>query len=593
MIILGIHDGHNASVALVKNNQLICAVAEEKFSRIKCHEGFPFHSVDAVLKATNTSREDIDLVAFSSKESWPRYFYTKRNSSFSVDDYIREQNLYWKPLLYSGEENDYLEIFKDKINLESLPYDLSLISHQNDWEGLWNARIDHATKFLNIDESKIVVYDHHKCHAFYGFIANPNRMDKPLLVLTADGGCDGANATISVTTQNQDNLTELFRTPNCNIARMYRYTTLLLGMRPSDHEYKVMGLAAYNSEKYSEKAYNIYKNTLINDGLDFSYKEKISDHYFYFKDKLEGVRFDAIAHAVQRRTEELLTSWVQNAIDHTGISDVVFSGGVAQNIKANKRICEIPALNSLYIPPGPSDESISIGAAYLAAYENSSNKKSTKITPMGNAYIGPYLKKEETRDFVMRNMGTDLIVEDVDNVKISKLLANGEVIARFDSESMEFGPRALGYRSILADPRNSNTINTINKMIKMRDFWMPFAPTVLDYRFDDYFLNPKNIISKYMSIAFDSRDSTSQEIIAGIHPFDKTGRPQLLTYEDNPTYYKLIQEFEKITGIGVLMNTSFNIHGDPIVCSIKDAINTLRDSGLKYLYVDNMLVSKI
>ena len=182
-----------------------------------------------------------------------------------------------------------------------------------------------------------------------------------------DGFGDGANGTVSIGIPGKK-LNEISRSSNCNIGRMYRYATLLLGMRPAEHEYKLMGLAAYNTHKYGKDAYNVYAETLQVDGLSFRYKNKIKDHFFYFQEKLEGQEFDAIAYGIQKRTEELLTDWVSNGINETGIQNIVMSGGVAQNIKANKLIGELKDLKSLFIPPGPGDESISIGAAYLELY---------------------------------------------------------------------------------------------------------------------------------------------------------------------------------------------------------------------------------
>ena len=145
-------------------------------------------------------------------------------------------------------------------------------------------------------------------------------------------------------------------------------------MRPADPEYKFMGLAAYNSEKYGQNAYQIYADTLINDGLKFSYKNLIKDNFFYFKNKLDGERFDAIAFGIQKRTEELLVNWVKNAVNHTGIRNIVITGGVAQNIKANQLILDEPEVNSLFVPPGPGDESISIKTAFLASYKISNSE---------------------------------------------------------------------------------------------------------------------------------------------------------------------------------------------------------------------------
>ena len=183
-------------------------------------------------------------------------------------------------------------------------------------------------------------------------------------------------------------------------------------------------------------------------------------------------------------------------------------------------------------------------------------------------------------------------VEKTNDTKVAKLLSDGDVVARYGKGGMEFGARALGNRSILADPRRPDVIHHINKLVKMRDFWMPFAPSIIKEREDDYIINPKGIDGRFMAVGFDTTDLAKDHIAAGIHPFDKTARPQIVHKEDNPEYHSLIQEFEKITGVGALMNTSFNIHGESIVGTPHDAIDTFLRCGLDHLFIGSWLISK-
>ena len=171
----------------------------------------------------------------------------------------------------------------------------------------------------------------------------------------------------------------------------------------------------------------------------------------------------------------------------------------------------------------------------------------------------------------------------------AKLLANEKILAR-SSGRMEWGARALGNRSILANPKNMAVINRINKAIKMRDFWMPFCPTILENYGDKYLINEKQLSAPYMILAFKSTTLGRKSIPAGLHPYDQTARPQLIKKEFNPSYYYLISEFEKLTGIGGLLNTSFNLHGSPIACTAKDCINTLINSDIDYLAIGDYLV---
>lgn len=590
MIILGIHDGHNASAALIVNGALVSAAGEERFSREKHHYGFPYRAIEAVLNYCDLTIKDVDRVAMSTKTLPPAYFKTRRNTTFSIEDYWKEQKEYWYPKLYEGKTPSYTQIFAKHADSTNFPYDESLIKNEADHVGMWAARLKHACMTLGVKVDQISGHDHHTCHAYYGYLTCPKAQGDEVLVYTMDGGGDGCNGTVAIGRPGQP-LEFVSRSSNCNIGRMYRYATLLLGMRPADHEYKLMGLAAYNSMSNALKAYEVFAETLQVDGLGFKYNVEVKDHFFHFKEKLEGLRFDAIAYGIQKRTEELLCEWVNNGVEKTGINNIVMSGGVAQNIKANKLVCEQPGVDSLYIPPGPGDESISIGAALAEIVEQGGI---STVKPITNGYFGISYDSETVRHAVENFKNTHpASVEPLSLDKVAEYLANGDVLARFDVDAMEFGARALGNRSIIADPRNPQVIHTINKLVKMRDFWMPFAPSVLEERADDYLVNPKSIDARFMAIGLDSTDLGKQHLSAGLHPFDRSARPQIVRKADNAGYHALIKAFERLTGVGAVLNTSFNIHGEPIVCTPSDAFDTFSRCGLKHLIIGDYLVSKI
>ena len=588
MIILGIHDGHNASASLIVDGKLICAIGEERLSRDKHQYGYPAKAIETVLKFGNISPSDIDRVAMATPTLPPAYFYTQRNSTFSINDYWKEQREYWYPKLFENKDPKYLDIFSHKVNKDNFPYDESLIKDEKDHEGMIQARLKHLTETLNISKEIVSVHDHHESHAYYGYISSPYRNDNSL-VYTMDGGGDNANGTVSIGEAGEP-LNEISRSSNCNIGRMYRYATLLLGMRPADHEYKLMGLAAYNSEKYGKNAYDVYAETLQVDGLGFKYKNQIKDHFWYFKEKLEGQRFDAVAYGIQKRCEVLLTEWISNGIKETGIGNIVMSGGVAQNIKANKLIAELDGVNQVFIPPGPGDESISIGAAFLELVKN--GMQVSDINSPSDGYFGPSHSEDSVKQAIDKHAKPDWNVRKVKPSDVAELIADGDVVSRFGLESMEFGARALGNRSIIADPRRPDVIHHINKLVKMRDFWMPFAPSILAERENDYMINPKGIDGRFMAVGFDSTDLAKEHLPAGLHPFDRSARPQIVHKEDNPSYHALIKAFEDLTGVGALMNTSFNIHGEPIVGTPDDAFDTFARCGLHHLLIGEWLISK-
>lgn len=589
MIILGIHDGHNSSAALIVNGKLVVALAEERLTRKKHEYGYPKHAIKSVLETAGITIDKVDRIAMATPTLLPCHFRTSRNANFAIKDFWKEQNEYWYPKFYEGKDPSYTEVFAEHIDPEQFPYDESLIADERDHKGMWKARLKHLTETLGVSEDIVSVHDHHECHAYYGYMASPYRTDKPTLVYTMDGGGDGKNGTVSIGRPGEP-LERISWSPNCNIGRMYRYATLLLGMRPADHEYKLMGLAAYNSGEFAKEAYQVYADTLQVDGLGFKYKTEIKDHFFYFKDRLEGQRFDSIAYAIQRRAEELLTEWISNGIEETNIGNIVMSGGVAQNIKANKLIWEMDRVEQLFIPPGPGDESISIGAAYAEAIKQGVN--ANDIESFANAYVCPSFEDSSIRDAIENWDTKDWTVKQATPEDVAEVLANGDVVARFGAENAEFGARALGNRSIIADPRSPDTIHHINKLVKMRDFWMPFAPSILEEREHDYMINPKGIDSRFMAIGFDSTPLAREHLTAGLHPFDRSARPQIVRKQDNPGYHALIKAFEKLTGVGAVLNTSFNIHGEPIVGTPEQALDTFNRCGLHHLLLGSWLISK-
>ena len=587
MIILGIHDGHNCGASIFKNGKMLIAISEEKITRNKNEYGYPEQSVKKCLEYTNIKNNRIDFVAVSTKYLPPKYFLVKRNTTFKIEDYLKEQNEYWYQKIYKNKKISYTNVFKNKlIAKKKFLYDKKLFKNEDDVLGMQKARKMLISKKTKVDTNKIEFFDHHECHAYYGYYGSDLK-NKKVVIVTSDGGGDNTNGSIWINSENK--LIEKYRTNICNIGRIYRYITLILGMKPTEHEFKVMGMAGYGIEKsnFYDKAIKIFKNTLTVSGVKFKYKYKPKDNFFYYKKKLDGLRFDTISFALQKFTEDLLLNWFKNISKKYKCNNFVFSGGVAQNIKATKKILENNKINSIFIPPGPGDESLCIGAVYCKL--SRLGIKKNEITNIINPYVGASFKDEELK-FIFKEKNLKVIK--TNNKKIAKLLSKGEIIARFSFEKNEFGPRALGNRSILADPRRSDILNVINKKIKVRDFWMPFAPSVIDEDLNKYFILKKNHKPYFMTIACDTTDLGKKMIPAAIHPFDKTARPQLVLKKNNSSYYNLIKEFKKISGVGVLLNTSFNLHGEPIVFTPKDAIKTLKNSGLKYLYIGKYLVEK-
>lgn len=594
MKILGLSLGQLATAAIMVDGKIVACASEERFTRHKNDMEFPKESVEYCLKEAGIRGSELDIVANGALQ-WPaEYQVTKKFSHFSIADCIKEQHVFWHPKLYGKKDVKWTEVFREKINYrqypdkgwDKLPYDTP-----ESWPAYKQFIIDTEAEILNVPKEKIIFLDHHTCHGYYGYYASPFRK-KPVLICTMDAWGDNLNATV---TRVADNKAErLISHGNCSLARMYRYITLLLGMMPNEHEYKVMGLAAYAHPRTMEKPYAVFKNTMYVDGTRFDYHEKPQDNYFYFREKLEGMRFDGIAGGLQKYAEEIITTWIKNVIKEHNIGRIVFSGGVAMNIKAMQRLHELEEIEDLFVCGSGGDESLAIGACYAAMYDALIQKgKPIEMKPLDNMYLGPAFSQEYIDNFVGNNnlKNRYVITERAGNSDVAKKLADGYVVARCTGR-MEFGARALGNRSILADPRDIKIIKKINEKIKNRDFWMPFAPSMLHERTKDYLVNPKDIFTPYMTISFETTELARKHMPAALHPADNTARPQMVTKEMNPGYYGIIREFEKLTGVGAVLNTSFNLHGKPIVRSPEDALFVFENSDLDMLLAEGTLISK-
>jgi carbamoyltransferase len=595
-VILGLQEAHDASVCVMVGGKVVAAAQEERFTGLKGDYGLPRNAIDACLRKAGLDRKDIDEVALASHAWNPVLTKIKRNANFSVDDWVKEQRDYWHPRLFEGKDVNYYDLYKNRPDFsydDSYPMDALLGGYMDPREMKEMARIRKETVagFLGIDGAKVRTITHEECHAYYAYFASPLRGE--VLCLTAEGIGDYSNGTVS--RFDEMGRRELAHTKENHLGHIYQYMTLMLGMKPAQHEYKVMGLAPYANDYEVAKSYKVFENILKVDGLNIVFDQKPRDLYFHFRDALEGHRFDGIAGAVQQWLEEILMRWVSVAVAQTGLSRVVMAGGVAQNIKAMKRLVELAGVDDLFICPAAGDTSLPIGACYYAMHEHIVATKLSLdlLEPLPDMYLGPaFSDGDRTRAIEETKAGERYrITQNMRPESIAAVLAAGKVVGR-SAGGMEFGLRSLGNRSILADPRDPATLRKINSAIKFRDFWMPFTPTVLAERASDYLSNPKSVRSPFMTMAFDTQPLAKSDLIAALHPADLTARPQVLERSANPDYYDIIKAFERRTGVGGILNTSFNLHGDPIALGPREAIYTLDHSELDALLIGDCMLSR-
>jgi carbamoyltransferase len=312
--------------------------------------------------------------------------------------------------------------------------------------------------------------------------------------------------------------------------------------------------------------------------------------YEFLRRVLAGQRFDYVAAGTQMFVENMLTTWVRKTIRTTGLSQIACSGGVFMNVKANLSILELPEVENMYVFPSCGDESNSIGAACWEAA-----RAGDPVDPLEGLYFGDPITDAEAQLALEEVARLDCKLRfrwepDIERVTADQL-AQGKIVARA-SGKVEFGARALGNRSILARADSPAVVRTINEAIKNRDFWMPFAPSVLAESAHRYYSKPKPIASPYMMFAFRSLAETRSAFVAGQHPYDFTARAHEVTAEHNPGYHRMLQQYEGITGDGIILNTSFNLHGEPIVYRARDCVDVFLRSGLENMALANWWVEK-
>jgi carbamoyltransferase len=560
MIVLGINDGHDAGACLLRDGKLLLYSAEERRRNVKNYAGVPTESLAALFARTGVAPKDVDLVALSSRirTTFPtrgkKKIYTVMNAMSFVARSQWATNAGRWVLSRMRKRKELLECLSG----------------------------------YGIADKPLLACDHHETHAATAYYHRP--WDGPAAILTMDGAGDGLCATVSVGSGFE--MKRLAATPKYHsvAAGLYSGITAYLGLKPYEHEYKVMGMAPYGQP---EHCIDLIRPLFSVDGLTFQnhtgYTGTGTAIRHYLHKLLEGQRFDNVSAACQLAFEEMVVQWAKNAVAATGVRKIVAAGGAFLNVKANKLIRELPEVDGLYVYPCSDDGGTPVGAAILGHLHLCQQAgKTPSLDLPKDMYLGLDHTEQEMEaaakasGFPYRRMATPAD-------EVGGLVADGKIVARFAGRE-EAGPRALGNRSILADPRDLRYIRKLNFAIKQRDFWMPFAASILEEDAGRYLKNPTGW-AYYMVEAFDSTPEGGDVLVGGSHPFDRTIRPQLVN-ELNPGYRDVIRAFKARTGVGGVLNTSFNLHGSPVVGSPEVALDTLKKSELDAVALGPFLVTK-
>jgi len=559
--ILGLHAGHNASACIGDESGLIYAIQEERLCGEKNYWGFPRRSLQACLGHVGATVADVKAIAYGGNQVFCRYH--------SRDDVIAAYR----------RQSTVVGRLRQRV---AVP--LIVAARPNFGQSKLHALLVEA----GYGDTPVVHHDHHLSHAATAYYGLRRSGQEKYLVMTCDGAGDNLSASVRVWGGGQ--CQEIATTPDADsLGAIYSWITYGMGFVPLEHEYKLMGMGPYASEQAAEEIAKIFRGylRLRPDGLGFQHSKRHTNHlHDAMQRDLRGMRFDYICAGLQKFTEDLLCDWVQHAVQSTGVKKVLAAGGVFMNVKANKRISELPDVELFEAFPSCGDETLSLGGLYL---ESAKLFGDASVPALKHFYLGDAPEEGETLASLKKSGYHFERPADIAD-SVAKLLAEGHPVARC-AGPMEFGARALGNRSILADPRSQDVVRVINRMVKKRDFWMPFAPMVKEERQQDYVRNPKNLRSPFMMMTFDTRENF-RDLIAAVHNADLTCRAQILSREQNPAMHDIITAFEKRTGGAIVLNTSFNLHGFPIVRTAEEALGVLRDSGLEYLQVNDYLVSK-
>src|SRR3989344_598867 len=546
---------HDSAAVLIKNGDMVAAAHEERFTRKKHDDSFPGNAIKFCLSFEGITLDDISCIAF-----------------------------YDKPLL---KFERIVESF-----IKSWPWDYKMfVRAMPIWlkDKLWVK--DKIKKELNY-KGLIYFCEHHMSHAASSFFVSPFR---EALILTMDGVGEWATTTIGHGKDKEIKIIKQIDYPD-SLGLFYSLFTYYLGFKPNSAEYKVMGLAPYGRPKYVNELKKLIE--IYNDG-SFKLNRKFFKSFYSienvtdkleslfkvkkrkFGDQLEQFHKD-LAASLQDVTNQIVVKLASCAKKETGFDNLCLAGGVALNCVTNSEILKKCGFKNIYIQPSAGDAGGALGAAYYVWNQVLENERRFE---MSHAFWGPSYENNQIKDF-LESKGVEYeFLSDEDIIKkTAELIKNQNVIGWLRGR-MEWGPRALGARSILADPRNKDNWQRVNLKIKFRESFRPFAPSVLKEDSLSYF----NLgDSPYMLFIADVKND---EIPAVTH-IDKTARIQTVDQNSNPCYYSLIKEFKRITGCPVVINTSFNVRGEPIVCSPEDAFNTFIKTDIDYLVLENFLLDK-
>ena len=584
---------HDSAVTLLQNGKIKYASQEERFSRIKHDSNFPLNALADLLKFNNLELSQIDYVVFFEKP-------------FLKFERLLETYLAFAPKGFTSFSMSMPIWLREKLFQKKFLFD-KLTQHDKNFK----------------DINKIQFSEHHYSHASSAFYPSPF---KEAVILTLDGVGEWATTTVAIGNENKINMLKEIHFPH-SIGLLYSAFTYYTGFKVNSGEYKVMGLAPYGEPKYKNlilkelidlkddgsfrlnmKYFNYATGlTMTNDKFSKLFGQKVRDPQ---KELLTQFHMD-IAASIQAVTEEIVLRLATSISKETKIKNLCMAGGVALNCVANGKILKKNIFENIWLQPAAGDAGGSLGAALAFWYQELGNDRKLvhKVDEMRGSYLGPSFKENEIEK-ALKSLGAVYEKETDENLinVVANNLKNEKTIGWFQGR-MEFGPRALGARSIIADPRSDKMQRELNLKVKFRESFRPFAPSILREDVNEWFdLNSDSPymlfvadVKKDIQIPMNEKDqklfgieklNIKRSSIPAVTHVDYSARIQTVHKETNPKYYKLLKKFKEITNCSLLVNTSFNVRGEPIVCSIEDAFGCFMGTNLDILVCENFILYK-
>ncbi len=571
MLILGLIDSKPSAAALLEGGRIVSAVAEERLCRLKLAGGMPRESIDTVIRQAGVAPTDLDLVAVAQQVSvfepepvpWDGWFDESSSQNDRLLEHVSSHLAPWVGRIPGAiEAHHWLKRTTSKPRLRQIR---SLLRDRH--------QIQAPVRF----------FDHHYCHAVTAF--QSCSMIDPL-VITLDGGGDGRSG--SVYLGEGGRLKELASVDSFDsLGNFYSYVTELCGFRAEKDEGKITGLAADGNPAYA---------SLLREFLEVTPTGRIRYRVpMYHRSALQRIRerlpedvdIADLAASVQLVLEEIAVGFVRFWAKKTRSRNLCVAGGVFANVKLNQKLLELDEINELFVYPAMDDSGLAVGAAF-AGQATASSGIQISSNRLADLYLGP---EPSTRDIDRAVGNSRLAAEKCDDIHrvVAELLSQGLVVARYHGR-LEFGPRALGHRSVLYQTTDPSVNGWLNQRLKRTEF-MPFAPATLSDAAIERFVHVEKArdCARFMTTTFDCTELMKSESPGVVHS-DGTARPQIVDSTTAPDLYRILDEYRRITGIPSLINTSFNMHEEPIVATPDEALASFEEADLDYLAIDDWLV---